>query len=159
VPFLAREFGGKEGSDEFACDGDANDSRTENEDVHMIVLDPLVRGIRVSHIPGPDSNNLVGRNRSSDPTAANQDASVSFASNNGQPDLKSEVGIVRRLAIESSEIGNRMPEGSNLLDEDGFEIKARMVGSECDLQINLFFGADDRIRTRDLVFTKHLLYP
>src|SRR5690348_8364547 len=70
VPSPAHEAGTEEGAHELAAELGADDLGAETEDVHVVVLDALVRGVGVVADRGTDPGDLRGRDRGADARAA-----------------------------------------------------------------------------------------
>ena len=75
---------------------DSHYSRAKAEHIAIIMFAALMRGIRVAAEGCANPTQLVGRNCSSHPTAANQDSNFRFASLNRLADLTGVVRIIVR---------------------------------------------------------------
>src|SRR6185369_9610274 len=91
VARLAAEGRAEEGDDAFPRRLGADHPRTERQDVHVVVLDPLVGGVRVVAHGRPDAADLVRRDARPDAGAADQDAAVGLTVADRVPELRREV--------------------------------------------------------------------
>ena len=76
---LAAEGRREEGERDLERGLRADDAGAEGQDVHVVVLDALVRRVRVVADGGADAADLVGRDAGADARAADQDAAVRLA--------------------------------------------------------------------------------
>src|SRR5579884_2172302 len=61
---------------QFLREFNANDTRSERQNIHVVVLDALVRRIGVVAQSGADAGQFVGSYRCAHPAAADQDATL-----------------------------------------------------------------------------------
>jgi hypothetical protein len=94
VPVAAVELGREEGARELGGELGAHDLGAETEDVHVVVLDALVRGVRVMADRGTDPGQLVRRDGGAHAGAAHEDTALGLASEDRLTDLPSLVGVV-----------------------------------------------------------------
>ena len=71
---FATERGAEEGDRALERRLGPDDPRSEREDVHVVVLDALMRGVGVVADGGADPGQLVGRDRGADPGPTDEDA-------------------------------------------------------------------------------------
>src|SRR5437868_15057976 len=74
MPRLVAEARVRERAHDLARDLLADDARADAEDVHVVVLDGLVRRVRVVAHARPDAGELVGRDADADAAPAEADA-------------------------------------------------------------------------------------
>ena len=72
VPRLVGVRGTEERPDESVGQLGSNDAGTQDEHVHVVVLDTLMGGVRIVAEPGPDAGQLVRRHRDPDARVAEQ---------------------------------------------------------------------------------------
>src|ERR1051325_1985125 len=94
VALAAVEAGGEEGAHELARELDAHDLTTQAEHVHVVVLDALVRGVRVVADSRSDAGELARGNRGSDARAADEHAALGLAGADRLAELACLVGVV-----------------------------------------------------------------
>src|SRR5581483_7532769 len=112
VALFAGELRRREGADELDGDLRPNDTRAEGEHVHVVVLDALVRGVRVVADGTADAGDLVRRDRCADAAPADQHAAVSAAGCHRIADRAREVGVVDgRVADDALEWESRVVGG------------------------------------------------
>ena len=112
-----------------------DDPRAQGQDVHVVVLDALVRGIRVVADRRADAAHLVGGHARPDPGAADEDPALRRAALDRLAEALREVrvivGRVRAVAPEVAEL-MAQPSGLEPADEVILEGGPGMVGGECD---------------------------
>ena len=59
MPFLRRLFGAHKCANKFMCQRFANYAASQNQHIHVIVLDALVRGVRIVAQAGANAGKLV----------------------------------------------------------------------------------------------------
>src|SRR5581483_3661381 len=130
VALFAGELRRREGADELDGDLRPNDTRAEGEHVHVVVLDALVRGVRVVADGTADAGDLVRRDRCADAAPADQHAAVSAAGCHRIADRAREVGVVDgRLAVRA-QVEHGMSLARELVDDDALEWESRVVGGD-----------------------------
>src|SRR4051812_24548953 len=150
VPRLAAERRAEEG----ACALDRrlypHHARTEREDVHVVVLDALVRGIGVVADRRPDARHLAGRDRRADAGAADEDPAVRSPGPDRRADGLREVRIVvvrvRAVAAEIDELVLTGEIGGKTANELGLERCPGVVGGERDAHRPVLSRGRDRSR-------------
>src|SRR6476469_5375783 len=76
VTLLMGESGVQEEPRQLTSQLDADHPRAEDQDVHVVVLDPLMGGVAVVAQPRADAGELVGRHRGADAAAADEHAAL-----------------------------------------------------------------------------------
>src|SRR5437870_8246472 len=105
VAFPAVEFGTQERADELGGQLRADYLRADAEDIHVVVLDALVRGVGVVAYGRADARELARRNRSAHARAADEDPAHGLAAANRLADFAVLVRIVvLRLGLVLSEV-------------------------------------------------------
>ena len=104
MPGLAAERRVQKGVHHFARQLAADHATAEHEHVHVVVLDPLVRGIGVVAQAGADAGNAVGRHRGADAAAAQDDPAIGAVFAQGGADGRRVVCIIDGLAGMSADI-------------------------------------------------------
>src|SRR6185312_832714 len=97
-------------------DFDADHAGSQHQDVHVVVLDPLVGRVVVVGEAGADAAELVGRDRRTDARAANENATPASAEH-AQRDLGGEVRVINGTCA----IGAHVLDGDAALPEVGHE--------------------------------------
>src|SRR5664279_1332569 len=84
----------------------------EAENVHVVVLEALMRGIRVVADRGPDTGDVAGGDRRADTGATDENAALGPAVVDGVPELPRLVGVVdaNRVGV-GAEVDDRMAVG------------------------------------------------
>src|SRR5436190_8488232 len=94
VALAAVELRGQEGADELGGERRADDLGPEAEDVHVVVLDPLMRRIGVVADRRADPRELARGDRRANARAADEDAALGLAAENRLADLPRLVRVV-----------------------------------------------------------------
>src|SRR5947209_1493887 len=94
VPLAAVESRAQERADQLRRQRRADDLGAEAEDVHVVVLDALVGGVRVVADRGADAGDLAGGDGGADAGAADQDPALRAAAEHGVADVARLVRIV-----------------------------------------------------------------
>ena len=94
VARLAAERGAEERDGALERGLGPDDPRAEGQDVHVVVLDALVRGVRVVADGRADAAHLVRGDRGADARAADQDPAVGLAARIGATEALGEVRVV-----------------------------------------------------------------
>src|SRR4051794_30311064 len=94
VAFLAAERRPKERVRRLERELRTDDARPEHEHVHVVVLDALVRGVRVVADRGANAADLAGRNRGADAGTADEDPSLRRAATYRLAEPLREVRVV-----------------------------------------------------------------
>src|SRR5262249_2060964 len=93
VALAAVEAGCKDDADELARDRRPDDLGAEAEDVHVVVLDRLVRAVEVVADSGTDAGHLAGGDRRPGTGSADQDAALGAAGKDLVADLSRLVRV------------------------------------------------------------------
>ena len=133
MPLFSSESGLKKCAHQFERECRADDARSKAEHIRIIVLNALMRGIRVVAEPCADAANLVRRNRSSDAAAAYKDAALAIASGHSRADCFGEVGIVvGGVSVVSAEIDDLVTEPSDFFDDEIVQSDSCVIGGDRD---------------------------
>jgi hypothetical protein len=125
---FAGEFSGKKGSDEITCECRPYDAGTETEDVHVIVLHRLARGVAVVADGRAHAGKLVRRNRHAGTAAAYDEAAVDTPITQRRRDRFCAVGIINGSRRVGSEIEDIMPLGLQSGRKIALHLEAGVVG-------------------------------
>src|SRR6266850_5810599 len=135
MPLLARVAGGGEGADDLPGDLLPDDPGAEAEDVHVVVLDPLMGGVGVVEEPGADAGELVGGHRHAHAAAADDDAALDVAAPQRAADRFREIGVVVGLrGIVSAKVAHVVARRREVGDENLLERVAGVIRGDGDLQ-------------------------
>jgi hypothetical protein len=105
VAVAAIELGPEEGTHELGGELCPHDLGAEAEDVHVVVLDALVRRVRVVTDSRTDSGELVRRDGGAHARAAHEHTALYIAGKHGLADLSGEVRIIHaRLGRVDAEV-------------------------------------------------------
>src|SRR6266550_1109313 len=127
------EFRTQERAHELAGQLCADDLRAETEHVHVIVLAPLVRRLRVVTDCRSDARELAGGDRRADARAAHQYSALGDAVPDRAADLPRLVRIVDpRLRRISPEVDRLVPGAHDLLEHALAELDTAMVEGDRD---------------------------
>ncbi len=132
VPVLTGELGTQKRQDQLARERIAHYPASKHQNVHVVVLDSLVRRVRIVAQAGADSAELVRRKRCADTASADQDPAVRFAAAQCLGDSLGEIGIVRRRGIERAKVERLVPGLRHEPFHPLFQGESRMVTGKCD---------------------------
>jgi transketolase len=105
----------------------------EAEDVHVVVLDTLVRRVGVVADGCSDSDELVGRHGSPDAGATDEHPSVRLARKHGFAELLREIGVIdARLGSVDTQVQRLVADLTDSLDDRGPELDPPMIESDRD---------------------------
>src|SRR5919108_2200070 len=79
---------------QLSCQFRTDDTATQDQDIHVVVLHALMRGICIMTKPGSNTGNLIGRHGSPHAAATNQNAALTAALDDGLGNHLSEIRIV-----------------------------------------------------------------
>src|SRR6266545_852751 len=94
VPFVGRVAGLHEGLHQLVGEGGTDDASAQDEDVHVVVLDALVRRVDVVADGGADAGDLVGGHAGAHSAAADEHGPLRAPVLHGQGHLLRVVGII-----------------------------------------------------------------
>lgn len=106
---------------------DADNARSENQDVHVVVLNALMSGIAVMANCRPDADQFVGGNTGTDPAAADQHTTFGPSVQNGTADGLSEIGVVGGIFVEGADIQHRVTKSAQNISYSVLEGESRVV--------------------------------
>src|SRR5579859_1719171 len=93
-----------EGGDDLSRQGRANDPRAETEHVHVVVLDALMGGVSVVAESGPNTMDLVRRDRRANAAPAEKDAAIHRAVEDRRGNFSRVVRIVNRVKAKRAQV-------------------------------------------------------
>ena len=99
----------------------ADDARAEAEHVRVVIFDALVRGKRVVACARADAAKFIGRDARAHTAAAEQNAALGAASENGLGDLLRVIGIIDRIGRTRAEIDRLMSQSARDFDNVLFQ--------------------------------------
>src|SRR5881409_432978 len=105
VPFLAA----KPRLHDLARQLEADHARPQREHIHVVVLDALVRGIRIVANRRPNARQLAGRDRRADAAAADEDPSLGAPVPYRLAHSERNIGIVDRIRAVRAYIEHVVP--------------------------------------------------
>jgi hypothetical protein len=111
----------------------ADDTRTNAEEVHVVVLDALVGGVCVVTEAGADTGKLVGGDDGADAAAADKDAALCFAALDGGADDEREIGVVDGVAVVGTDVGDFVAVGAEAPRDDILQAVSAVVSSDDNL--------------------------
>ena len=132
MTLLAREGGVEKRCDEIGGKRGPDDTRSETENVHVVVLDSLPRGVAVVADGGADAGKFVGGNRHAGAAPAHDDAAVGASIAQRRGDRFSAVGIVDGSGGVGSEVEHIMTLGAQCGGKVAFHLEAGVVCGEGD---------------------------
>jgi len=130
MTLLARELGGKKNSNDVTGKRRPYDAGTEAEDVHVVVLHRLPRGITVVADGRAHAGKLVRGNRHAGTAAAYDEAAVYTSIAQRRRDRFGTVGIINGSGGVGSEIEHVMPLGFQRGRKIALHPEAGMVRSD-----------------------------
>ena len=104
----------------------------EDEHVHVVVLDALVRRVGVVAQPGADAGHPVRRHRRAHAAAAHDDAAVGAVPAQGGADRLGVVGVVDRLVAARPDVEHLAVLGGEERLHRLLEIEAGVIGPNRD---------------------------
>src|SRR5437870_2086288 len=116
------EFSGKKGFDHLPCDFDTNHPRSENENVHVVMLDPLVGRICVRAVAGPDAVDLIGGYYGPYSAATDKDAALGPALGDLFAEGSGKVRVIARLHVVSAHVDDRVAQVFDLLIDEQLKL-------------------------------------
>src|SRR3954468_55748 len=133
VAFPAVELCTQERADELAGQLRADHLRADAEDVHVVVLDALVRRVRVVADGGPDARELAGGDRGADAGAADEDPALRVTAADRIADLTRLVRVVDpRFGPIRAEVDGLVACANDLLEHALAQLHPAMVESDRD---------------------------
>ena len=97
------------------CQRAADDASSENQNVYLIMLDALARGIAVVTQAGANAGDFIGGNRSADTAAANEHAPLGFAVENDFRQCLGIIWIIDRCVTGCADVDDGVPCRSQVL--------------------------------------------
>lgn len=140
MTLFASKLRTEEGLDEFDGDGLADDPGADAEDVHVVVLDPLVGGVVVVADAGADAGDLVGGDADADAAAADQNAAVGPTSNNDLANFAGEVGVVDGAVGVCPAVDDGMARRGDEGSDSVLEREAAVIAAESDVHGGRYDG-------------------
>src|ERR1051326_3396186 len=152
VALAAVEAGSEEGAHQLGRQFGADHLRAQAEHVHVVVLDALVRGVRVVANGRANPGDLARRHRSAHSRAANEDGALGVAAANRLADLPRLVRVVdARLGLVRAEIVRFVTKCSKLGEDALPQLDAAVVEGNRDLHQDRYVTRmNDPERWRDL---------
>ena len=133
MALFAGEICGEERTDQVASGFRTDDARAEDEDVHIVVLDPLPGRVVIVADGGADAGDFVRRDTRADPRAADQNAPLGATFQQFDDDGPGKIGVVvGREGIRRAEVGDGMTRFREPRKQLGFESEPGMVGGNGD---------------------------
>src|SRR5208282_648659 len=119
--------------------GHANDAGTKHQNVDIVVLNALMRGISVMAHSRTNTRELVGGNAGTDAAAADEHTPFGFAVEDSAAHGFSEIGIVGGIFVESADVEHVVAHRAQHVAHGVFELKAGVVGTNHNLHAGLTF--------------------
>src|SRR5258708_7656309 len=140
VAFFLGKLGGQECIDKFSGDNKSHHPAADTEDVHIVVLDPLVSRVVVLNQPGADPRNLARTDRRADSAAADSQAAFHLSGSNRLSERDDEVGIiVARIETVRPEIDHLMPLLAKVSHQLFLQAKSTVIGCNSYAHVMLPF--------------------
>src|SRR5205085_225256 len=152
VPLAPVEARGQEHPHELGRELGADHLGPEAKDVHVVVLDTLVRGVRVVADGGPDPCQLARGDRRAHTRAAHEHRTLRIARLDGLADLPCLVGIVDSwLGLVRAEIDGLVAESGEVGEDALAQLDAAVVEGNRDLHQDRYVTRmNDAERWREL---------
>lgn len=122
--------GGQEQVDQLLGDGGADDLRAQRDNLHVVVLDALVGGVQIVADRGTDAAHLVAGDGGAHARAAEHDAALGFAREDGGRDLARHVGEVHGSGVVGAAVDQGMALTAQRVQQLNFERIAGVVGAD-----------------------------
>jgi hypothetical protein len=132
VAFLTAEACVEKGLDQINHKRRPDHARPKTENVHVVVLDGLMRRIDIVADASADTAEFVGIDADADPAAAQEDAPVSGGTLNRTSHEKSVVRVIHRSSIERAEVNDNMTGAFHSLEDDLLHREAGVIRSKRD---------------------------
>ena len=98
------EAGTKETKDQFHCQLGSDDTSADRDDVHVVVLDALMRREGVVAERAPNSGQLARCDARADAAAADQHTAIGVAADDGTADRCRDVGIIDGIGARGADV-------------------------------------------------------
>jgi len=136
VPLGLAELGGQKSLGEVPGDGRPHRPAAHAEDVHVVVLDPLLGGEMVVHQRGAHAWHLIGADRGAHAAAADRHAAIHLPGRHGPGQGDHEVGIVvARIEAMGAEIDHLVPRPANAGGQFLFQCEAAVIGGNAHAHV------------------------
>lgn len=128
MSILTRKPGCKEDGRDFSRQRFPDYSSAETQDVHVVMLDGLVGGVRVVADGCPDPREFVGGDRDAGTAAAQQETAVDAMVGKGRGHRLGAVRIVDCRSRMGPEVDHLMAQGLKDRHKVAFQFERRVVG-------------------------------
>lgn len=133
VALFVGEFRAHKSPGEFHAGGRTDDAAAQHEDVHIVMLHALMGRVNVMAESGANAVEFIGRDGSADTRAAEENASVGSAIQNGAPNLRGVVGVVYGLGGVRAEVNYFMAETTEVFRNDVLQFQSGVIGPYSNL--------------------------
>src|SRR4029077_10442603 len=130
VPFLLRLFGAHKCANKFMCQRFANHATSQDQHIHVIVLDALVRGVRVVAQAGANTSKLVRGHGGTDTASADQYGALHALAENRHGNGFRKIRIVDRRRVTRAKIFHGVSQAAQIFGNFSLKRKSGMVGSD-----------------------------
>ena len=130
VPLLRCESCGEVGVNDLGRSVHSDDSAANGKNVHVVVLDGLVRRVIVVDDGGSDPGDLVRGYRSACTGAAHDDPAFALTIHDGSANSSGDVGVVDRFLRIRADVDNEMPLILEMADELLLKLEPSVVSSD-----------------------------
>src|SRR5882724_825001 len=130
MPLVSRGLGAHKCANQFMRQFLANHTATENQNVHVIVLDPLMGRVRVMTQSGANPRKFVRGYRRTDAAATDQHGPLHLFAQNRRGHRFGEIRIIDRRRVARAEILHGVPHGTEIFGHFFLQWKSCMVGSD-----------------------------
>lgn len=138
MAFLPGEAGGQEYSHDIEHQFCSDYTGSKTQDIHVIVLNSLVRGVGVMAHAGTDTAYLVCRDRDADTAAAYQQPTITSSAHHLLRNRDGIVGVIIRLGrIMCSQVGDFVSKSAKFCNGDIVERNTSMVCAHSYLHFDL----------------------
>ena len=130
VTLFMGELRAQKSVDTVVCGLGANDPGTEDEHVHIVMLDPLMRRVVVMAEAGADTANLVCGYAGAHTAAADENSSLGAAVQDSMPDFRGEIRIINRRSGVRANVENLVALLFEVLNNGLFQIVPCVVTAD-----------------------------
>ena len=126
---LLTVFGIQECLHQIPCHTGTDSAPSHAEDIHVIILDTLLRGEMIVDQAGAHAFGFVGANRGTDAASADCNTSLNLPGDHGEGQGSNIVGIViARIQFVGPKINDLMTGGLELSHQFLLELKSTVIG-------------------------------
>lgn len=140
MPFLAGELGVEKGVSKLARRFGPDNTGTQNQDIHIVVLNALVRGIHVVTETGANAGQFIRGDRSADAAAAYENAAIGLFGAENIVEFLRVIGVIDRLGSVGADVQDLVMQFAQIGHQLFLELNAGVIRSDNDSHEGLGIG-------------------